>query len=152
MKQANSNHCFVCGLLNQYGLQLSFYDTAPGEVTSEVNVPDQYQGYPGIVHGGIVAALLDEVCGRAYLGREQPRFMYTARLEVRYRKNVPVGVPLRVIGKALESKSRTATSSGKIIGPDGGVLAEANALLVEIPDEFIESIDFDALGWKVFED
>jgi acyl-coenzyme A thioesterase PaaI-like protein len=152
MKQANSHHCFVCGLSNQYGLQLSFYDSAHGEVTSDLTVPEHYQGYPGIVHGGIVAALLDEVCGRAHLGGNQPRFMYTARLEIRYRKNVPVGVPLRIIGKILNSKSKTATSSGTIIGPKGEVLAEANALLVEVPEEFMKSNDFDALGWKVYDD
>jgi acyl-coenzyme A thioesterase PaaI-like protein len=152
MKQANSSHCFVCGLSNQYGLQLSFYDTAVGEVTSNVNIPDHYQGYPGIVHGGIVAALLDEVCGRAHMGGNKPRFMYTARLEIRYRKNVPVGVPLKVIGRVLNSKSRTATSSGIIVGPGEEVLAEADALLVEIPEDFVESIDFDELGWKVYDD
>lgn len=152
MKQANSSHCFVCGIENQFGLQLSFYNTASGEVSCNVTVPGQYQGYPGIVHGGIVAALLDEVCGRAHMGGEQPRFMYTARLEVRYRKNVPVGVPLSVIGRVLNSKSRTATSSGIIFGPKGEVLAEADALLVEIPEEFIDSIDFDELGWKVCDD
>lgn len=152
MKQANSSHCFVCGLANQSGLQLSFYDTAPGEVTTEISVPNHYQGYPGIVHGGIVAALLDEVCGRAHMGGEKPRFMYTARLEIRYRKNVPVGVPLKIIGRVLSSKSRTATSSGVIVGSEGEVLAEADALLVEIPDEFIESLDFDELGWKVYDD
>lgn len=152
MKQANSSHCFVCGLSNIYGLRLSFYDTSPGQVTTEVTVPDHYQGYPGIVHGGVVAALLDEVCGRAHMGGEQPRFMYTARLEVRYRKSVPVGVPLSIIGRALNSKSRTAKSSGKIVGPEGEVLAEADALLVDIPEEIIESLDFEKLGWKVYED
>lgn len=152
MKQANSSHCFVCGLSNLYGLQLSFYETAPGEVTSEVTVSERYQGYPGIVHGGIVAAMLDEVCGRAHMGGEQPRFMYTARLEVHYRKNVPVGVPLKVIGRVLNSKSRTAKSSGIIVGLEGEVLAEADALMVEISEEFIDSLDFDKLGWKVYEE
>jgi len=152
MKQANSSDCFVCGKANKLGLQLSFYETAPGEVTCEYTVPEQYQGYPGIVHGGIVAAMLDEVCGRAYMGEEPPRFMYTARLEIRYRKNVPIGKPLRIIGKTQKRKSRTATSSGVILGPDGAVLAEADALLVDVPEDTYKSIDLEALGWKVYED
>jgi acyl-coenzyme A thioesterase PaaI-like protein len=152
MKQANSLNCFVCGITNKFGLQLTFYNTAPGEVTCEYTVPVRYQGYPGVVHGGIVTAMLDEVCGRTYMGGDPPRFMYTARLEIRFRKNVPTEKPLRIIGKAQKSKSRTATSSGVIYGPDGDVLAEADALLVDIPEEIYNSVDLEVLGWKVYED
>lgn len=152
MKQPNSLDCFVCGRANKFGLKLTFFETAPGEVTCEYTVPDQYQGYPGIVHGGVVAAMLDEVCGRAYMGGDPPRFMYTARLEIRYRKNVPIGKPLQIIGKTQKRKSRTATSTGIIYGPDGDILAEADALLVDVPDDAFKSIDIEALGWKVYED
>lgn len=150
MRQPNSRYCFVCGLSNAFGLQLRFDLTAPGEVTCLYTVPERYQGFPGVVHGGIVAAMLDEVCGRAHMGIDPPRFMYTARLEVRYRKNVPVEQPLRIVGKALKSKSRTATSSGVIYGPQGEVLAEADALLVDVPQEFLQGADLEALGWKVY--
>ena len=91
MKQPNSNHCFVCGRNNPYGLHLKFYESSPGEVTVEYIVPEQFQGYPGVVHGGVVAAILDEVTGRTQMGGDPPRFMFTARLDIRYRKNVPTG-------------------------------------------------------------
>lgn len=152
MRQANSRDCFVCGLANPIGLKLRFDITAPGEVTTLYTVPECYQGFPGVVHGGIVAAMLDEVCGRVHMGDDPPRFMYTARLEVRYRKNVPVEQPLRVVGTALKSKSRTATSTGVIYGPEGEVLAEADALLVDVPQEFIQGADLEALGWRVYEE
>ena len=116
MKQANSRHCFVCGLENPAGLHLHFYESAPGEVTADYTVEKQHQGYPGIVHGGIVAAMLDEVTGRVHMGpTSKPRFMFTARLDVRYRKPVPVGKPLRLVGKAGEGKSRTATAKGYLM-------------------------------------
>ena len=150
MRQPNSRSCFVCGLSNQFGLQLRFDITAPGEVTSLFTVPERYQGFPGVVHGGIVAAMLDEVCARAHIGIDPPRFMYTARLEVRYRKNVPVEQPLRIVGTALKSKSRIATSSGVIYAPDGEVLVEADALLVDVPQEYLQGADLEALGWKVY--
>jgi acyl-coenzyme A thioesterase PaaI-like protein len=121
-------------------------------VTTLYTVPEQYQGFPGVVHGGIVAAMLDEVCARANVGVDPPRFMYTARLEIRYRKNVPVEQPLRVVGRVVKSKTRTATSSGVIYGPDGDVLAEADALLVDVPQEFIQGADLQALGWRVYEE
>ncbi len=78
--------------------------------------------------------------------------MYTARLEIRYRKNVPVGQPLRIIGRTVKSKSRTATATGAIYGPDGELLAEADALLVDVPADYRESADPEALGWKVYEE
>jgi len=152
MKQPNSNHCFVCGRKNPFGLHLEFYETNPGEVTVEYTVPEQYQGYPGVVHGGVVAAMLDEVAGRAHMGGHPPRFMYTAKLSIKYRKNVPTCQPLRIIGRAGPSRERTAVSSGQIIGPDGDVLAEAEVVLVNVPDEVVNSVDLEALGWKVDEE
>lgn len=152
MKQPNSKHCFVCGRENPYGLKLNFYETTPGEVVVEYTVPEQFQGYPGVVHGGVVAAILDEVTGRVHMGGFPPRFMFTARLDVRYHKNVPVGKPLRIVGYAGKSKERTATASGKIFGPEGDLLAEAEALLVNVPDEITDQVDLEALGWKVYPD
>ena len=152
MKQPNSKHCFVCGRENPYGLKLKFYETAPGEVEVEYTVPEQYQGYPGVVHGGVVAAMLDEVTGRVHMGGDPPRFMFTARLDVRYRKNVPVGQPLRIIGHAGKSRERTAIATAQIFGPDGDVLAEAEAVLVNVPDEIKDQVDLDELGWKVYPD
>jgi acyl-coenzyme A thioesterase PaaI-like protein len=149
-RQPNSRHCFVCGLGNPYGLQLRFDLTGPDEVTTHFTVPDKFEGFPGVVHGGIVAAMLDEVCARVHMGIDPPRFMYTASLEVRYRRNVPVEQPLRIVGKALKRKSRTATSSGVIYGPTGEVLAEAKALLVDVPQEMLSEVDLEALGWKVY--
>ena len=151
-KQPNSLNCFVCGIENPCGLHLKFYTTGPGEVTADYTVPDCYQGYPGIVHGGIVAAILDEITGRAYMGSQPPRFMYTARLEMRYRGNVPVGQPLRLVGQAGKSKGRTATATGRIYDQAGVLLAEAEALLVDVPSDIAGGVDLDTLGWKVYPD
>jgi acyl-coenzyme A thioesterase PaaI-like protein len=150
--QPNSLHCFVCGLENHNGLQLRFYETGPGEVTADYTVPDHFQGYPGVVHGGIVTAMLDEVTGRAHMHGELTRFMYTAKLEIRFRKNVPIGQPLRVVGQVEKSKTRMVSSIGMIYGPDGDLLAEAKALLINIPEDAIKDVDLEALGWKVYED
>ncbi len=150
--QPNSRHCFVCGLANPSGLQLRFYETGPGEVTADYTVPDHFQGYPGVVHGGIVTAMLDEVTGRAHMHGEQTRFMFTAKLEIRFRKNVPIGEPLRVVGHVEKSKTRMASSIGKIYGPDGDLLAEAKALLVNLPEDGINDVDLEALGWKVYDE
>jgi acyl-coenzyme A thioesterase PaaI-like protein len=152
MKQANSRNCFVCGVDNSYGLHLEFYETAPGEVVSDYTIPDHFQGYPGVAHGGIVATILDEISGRAHIGAVPPRFMYTARIEIRYRQNVPTGEPLKIVGKAGKSKGRMATATGEIFNQSGTLLAEADALLVDIPQEIVENTDLEKLGWKVYPD
>jgi acyl-coenzyme A thioesterase PaaI-like protein len=152
-KQPNSRHCFVCGVENPIGLHLKFYETAPGEVTADMNLPNIYQGYPGIVHGGVIAAMLDEAAGRAHMGPvDAPRFMFTARLDIRYRKNVPVGQPLRLIGRAGPTKSRTAEAFSAIYDLEGTLLADAVVLLVNVPDRMVQTTDLAALGWQVYPD
>jgi len=155
VKQPNSKQCFVCGLENPIGLKMHFYLSGHGEVTAEYTVPERYQGYPGIVHGGIVASILDEVMGRAHMLAGNPdnsRFMYTARMTIKYRQHVPIGEPLRIVGCALKSRSKSATSKAAIYNSEGAVLAEAEGLLIDVPSETLESSDLEALGWKVYPD
>lgn len=148
--QPSAKHCFVCGVTNPFGLKLRFYSTGPDEVTAAIRVPEEYQGYPGVTHGGIVAAMLDEACGRCQMGSTPPRFMYTARLEIRYRRNVPIGQPLRLVGKAGQRKGRKAECSAYIYNEEGVLLAEATALMVDMPASAFADADLEALGWKVY--
>lgn len=148
--QPNSRCCFVCGMENPIGLHLRFYETGPGEVTADFTAPEKYQGYPGVVHGGIVAAMLDEAAGRSHMGGDPPRFMYTARLNVCYRKNVPVGQPVRIVGRAGKSRERVAEATSAIYNMDGVLLAEADAVLVNVPGDIANGISLEDLGWKVY--
>ncbi|RPI26444.1 MAG: PaaI family thioesterase [Chloroflexota bacterium] len=150
--QPSSRRCFVCGVENPSGLRLKFYNCGPGEVTADYTAPEHYQGYPGVVHGGIVAAMLDEAAGRSHMGGDPPRFMYTARLSISYRKNVPTGQLLRLVGHAGKSKGRTAMATSEIYDQSGTLLAEAEAVLVDVPVGVIANTDLDALGWKVYPD
>ncbi len=151
-KQPNSRSCFVCGRENLTGLNMSFYETSPGEVFADYTVSEEYQGYPGVVHGGVIAAILDEASGRSQMGPGPSRFMFTAQLSIRYRKPVPVGQPLKVLGHAGESKGRVARATGEIYGPDGLLLAQADAVLVDVPQETLTAIDPAVLGWQVYPD
>jgi acyl-coenzyme A thioesterase PaaI-like protein len=151
-KQPNSLNCFVCGVENPVGLHLAFYEQPNGEVTCDVTLPPRYQGYPGIVHGGIVASMLDEIAGRAAMQGNAARFMMTARLEVRYRKPVPIGQPLRLVGRLSRRRGRLTDVQGEIRLLDGSVAAEAQALLSDIPDIFQGVSDPERLGWRVYPD
>ena len=149
----NSRNCFICGLENPVGLKLRFYEIAPGEIETTYTAPDHFQGYPGVLHGGIVATILDETSGRAFGGTEEsPRFMFTAKLEVVYRKNVPIGKPLRIVGKAVKDKGRSAEGWAGIYDAETDVLlAEGKTILANIPAEKLAGISNDAKpGWKVY--
>jgi acyl-coenzyme A thioesterase PaaI-like protein len=151
MKQPNSRQCFVCGTENPVGLRLMFYQAASGEVTAEFTPPEHYQGYPGVLHGGITASILDEAAGRAQMGNFSPRFMFTAKLVVRYRKSVPVGQMLKIIGRAGKNKGRFAEGWAGIYNADGELLAEADSLLVDAPNP-PEARELEKMGWKVYPD
>ena len=145
-KQPNSRMCFICGLENPVGLHLHIYETEPGVVETIYVAPEHFQGYPGVLHGGIVGAIIDEISGRALMGSDpmNPRFMFTARLEVKYRKNVPIGKPLKIVGKAGKAKS------GIYEAETGELLAEGTTLLMNVPSDQIDPSSLDELGWKVY--
>jgi len=151
-KQANGRNCFVCGVENPHGLHMIFYGVGPGEVEAKYVIPEHYQGYPGIAHGGVVAAMLDEVAGRAFTREEFPRFMFTARLSIRYRKPVPIGQPLLLKGHAREEKGRVSIAVGEIYDKNGNILAEAEVVLSEIPLDVLSNLVSDPRDWKVYPD
>ena len=153
-KQPNSKMCFICGLENPVGLKLKIYEVEPGVIESEYAAPEHFQGYPGVLHGGIVATILDEISGRAHMGTaDAPRFMFTAKLEVKYRKNVPTGKLLKIVGRAGKSKGRSAEAWAVIYdAASGELLAEGNTLLINVPEETLDKANAAELGWKVYPD
>ena len=152
--QPNSKMCFICGLENPVGLKLRIYETEPGVVETAYTAPEYFQGYPGVLHGGIIATIIDEVSGRSLMGTaEQTRFMFTARIEVKYRKNVPIGKPLRIVGKALKDRGHSAEAWAGIYDADSGeLLAEGNTVLVNVPQDRMDMSSLEEMGWKVYPD
>ena len=69
-KQPNSKMCFVCGLENDFGLKSRFYNLENGELMALFSPCTQHQGYPGRLHGGIAAAILDETMCRTIISHE----------------------------------------------------------------------------------
>ena len=152
-RQPNSKHCFICGMENPVGLHLHIYETAPGEVESIYIAPEYFQGYPDVLHGGIVAALIDEISSRAQMGSDplNPRFMFTAKLEVKYRRNVPIGRQLKIIGKAGKSKAKSAEAWAGIYDAETNeLLAEGTTLLINVPDDQLDRSRLNDLGWKIY--
>jgi hypothetical protein len=120
-QQPSSKWCFVCGVENQGGLHVTFFNDGSKQCFARVILGNTFQSYPGIAHGGILATLLDETMGRALLTEgdpiNTPKFLFTARLEIRY---------------------------------NGTVAVEASATLVEIPPDKVQEMKSQDVGWQVY--
>ncbi|MCA9963563.1 MAG: PaaI family thioesterase [Anaerolineales bacterium] len=148
-KQPNSDFCFVCGRKNPHGLYMTFFDNGQNEVYSDYTVPAAFQGYPGIVHGGVVAAMLDEVVARVAMIADHHHFMMSVKLEVKYRHPVPTEQPLRVVGRIERLRGRLGKAVGEIYLPDGQLAAESAMTLADVPLELLQHTNLEALGWRI---
>lgn len=128
---------------------MTFYDNGRDEVTSEHCVPEEYQSYPGIVHGGVLAAMLDEVVGRVSMIEDHHHFMMSVKLEVKYRHPVPTETPLKIVGRIVRLRGRLGKAVGEIHLPDGTIGAESTMILADVPAEMLEGVNLEALGWRV---
>ena len=125
--------CFACGRLNEAGLHLDF-EVSRDRAETRFTPERRHEGYDGTVHGGIVAALLDETMGWAIF--HQGIWGVTARLNVAFRKPVRVGEELRVVGEVAKQRSRAIETRGTVSrARDGAVLAEANATFLVMSAE-----------------
>ncbi|OQY19952.1 MAG: thioesterase [Desulfobacteraceae bacterium 4572_35.1] len=121
-----SKHCFICGTENQFGLHTRFYQTDEKETVAVFTPRHEHQSYPGIAHGGISAALLDEVIGRAIMAYyDQNTFGVTIDLQLRYHKPVPLDVELQAVGRITKDRGRIFEGSGELLLPSGEVAVSA---------------------------
>jgi uncharacterized protein (TIGR00369 family) len=149
-KQPNSQMCFACGLENPIGLKMAFYQDAEGRVVAEFTPGDEHQGYPGVVHGGIVTAMLDETLGRVAIAAE--RWMVTGRINIRFRQPIPVGETLTIVGEVVTWKKRVLEARGEIRLADGQVGAEATGTFLEISPEQADGLEEALAFWRVVPD
>ena len=120
----NEGYCFGCGQNNPMGLKLHF--TRDGETLRTEFTPDKMlQGWPGLLHGGIVATLLDEVMSNVAYASGQT--CLTAEMELRQRKPIDINETLIVTAWITRHRSKIIETAGKICLKDGTVVAESTA-------------------------
>jgi uncharacterized protein (TIGR00369 family) len=124
----DDGHCFACGPKNPDGLHLAFERIGDDRVSATIALDQKYQGWRGIAHGGIVMMLLDEAMAHAS-GNAGERGM-TASMSVRFRKPVPLGVPLVLEGFVRWRRGRVLGLEGRLSGPDGVLLATSEGNFV----------------------
>lgn len=125
-RQNISKNCFVCGIENPIGLKAKFYSSQNDETIAVFASSEALQSYPGVLHGGISATILDETIGRAIMNKYgQNSFGVTIELSIKYKKPVPTGIELKVIGRIDKDKGRIFEGTGELYLPDGTVAVSA---------------------------
>jgi acyl-coenzyme A thioesterase PaaI-like protein len=132
-RQPGSALCFVCGTQNPHGLGLTFFDDGV-KVWTDVTAAEHHQSWPGVLHGGIIAAVLDETIARVAFVHD--RWVHTARLVMRYVKPGPLGEPMRATGELTKNATLLMEMRGKlVVARTGEVVAEATGTFVPLPAE-----------------
>lgn len=135
LRLANDHGCFGCGRLNDFGLQMVFRENPEGDgVWARVIPATRFEGYMGVIHGGVITAMLDEVMAWS-LYRDETWGM-TAQISVRFRKPVTVGEPVLAIGHIVSQRGRLFETRGELRREsDNVLLADATATFMRVRQE-----------------
>jgi uncharacterized protein (TIGR00369 family) len=126
-----TNICFGCGGANPRGMRLTFeQDDGARRIRGKFRIAEQYAGGPGMVHGGIIATLLDEAMGK--VNRFRGVRAVTAELKIDYVQPVPIDQEIVVEAREVEVKGRNLYHEGEIRNEQGDLLARGRARFVKI--------------------
>ncbi|NIP29298.1 MAG: hypothetical protein GTN99_01105 [Candidatus Dadabacteria bacterium] len=117
--------CFACDPSNKMGLRMKFFaDDKTGEVFTRINLQKHFEGFPGILHGGIQCALMDEVAFWAMFDKLK-KIGLTANIDLDYKKKVETLKEIEIRGKVGEIKNRRVVVDVKILNEDGNETASS---------------------------
>jgi len=126
--RAAYDRCFGCGVGNPVGLQLSDFTATPDGATAPFLTRSDHNGFHGVVHGGVIATALDEISAWACVLSEGV-FVFTAKLDIRYRKEVRTGAAYTLSGRVVERRGKRLRVESKLCSHDIA-LAESSGLFV----------------------
>lgn len=149
-KQPNSKMCFVCGLENKFGLKSRFYELEDGQLMAIFQPSDEHQGYPGRLHGGIAATILDETIGRAIMNSHSDIIWgVTVDFSMKLRKPVPMDGEIKVLARIVSEGTRSFQGEGEILLPDGQAAVVAKGKYLKMDIEKIADFDHEGDEWQV---
>ncbi len=123
-----AHNCFGCGTLNAGGLGLALH-IEPGRAWTDVALERRFEGWEGVIHGGILCAILDEVMAWALVGEDN--WGVTARMAVDFRRPIRVGLPIHAEGWITRARRRIVDTAGHIVDVSTGTeLATATGVYV----------------------
>ncbi len=123
--------CFVCGPKNPVGLKLDFHFSAPGfSAETELTFPSHFQGWDQVIHGGLLATVLDEVMVKAASSRDMA--CVTGEMTIKYLRPASPDTPYRLRGVVTTERGKLLTAEGTITDKDETVIAKASAKLIRV--------------------
>ncbi len=145
--------CFVCGIDNKFGLKSRFFEMENGELLGLFHPAVEHQGYPGRLHGGLAATILDETIGRAIMVRHQGDIWgVTIDFSVKYRKPVPLDTELRVVSRIIKESRRSFEGTGEILLADGTVAIQGTGRYLKVDIDSVAEMDVEGEEWFVIEE
>lgn len=151
-KKHNSNHCMVCGIENPFSLGARFYQMDNQELVCTFETKDFHQSYPGRLHGGMAAAILDETIGRAIDIIEPGAWAVTVELNIKYKKPIPLNAKLKAIGRITANNRRLFEAEGEILLEDGTVAATSWGRYMKLQDSSLAEETFSQGEWFVLQE
>jgi len=137
-KQNISKMCFVCGEKNDFGLHARFFETDTNELVAIINPSEKHQGYPGRLHGGIAATILDETIARSICnGKDEQLWGVTLELKTKFRKPIPLGQEIKIVARITNEGTRSFEGTGEIILPNGDIAVSAEGKYLKVSMEKI---------------
>jgi acyl-coenzyme A thioesterase PaaI-like protein len=125
--------CVVCGQENPYGLRIRYVREPDGGISAEWRPTANWEGFQGIVHGGIISTVLDEAMSKAVAAKNYKAL--TGELRVRFRHCVASGENLRIRGWVVEESKRLVKAQATLTAADGSERAHAWGSFLALPDE-----------------
>jgi uncharacterized protein (TIGR00369 family) len=122
--------CFACGKSNPHGLQLKIRKNGKDGVELDYAVPEQFAGWQGIAHGGIVATILDELM--AWACTEAGFHSVTGEMTVRFRRPLQTGVAIHGVGRITGMKGRLLLTESRLFNAAGELVAEATGKMMHV--------------------
>jgi len=135
---AARRYCFGCGDLNPAGLKLEFRFEGDKAV-ADFLPQERHQGYPGLVHGGVTAAALDEAMGWAMYALGV--WAMTGKMEVKFRQPLPLYQKATVSGEVVRNRGRWLEVQGEIRSQEGRLMAESCGLFMRVPEERVRELE-----------
>lgn len=141
--------CFVCGMNNSFGLKAKFYEMEDGQLMAIFQPADEHQGYPGRLHGGIAATILDETIGRAIMVKHSGNIWgVTIDFSMKLRKPVPLDGEIRVLARIVSEGRRFFLGEGEILLGDGQVAVAGSGKYLKMDIEKIAEFDHEGEDWQ----
>jgi acyl-coenzyme A thioesterase PaaI-like protein len=125
----NTDHCYVCGQANPHGLRIAFLPDGTNGSRASYTARSEHDGWPGVLHGGLAFALMDEALAWALFF--QGLRGVTARAQTSFRQPIRTGTPVVVRGWMVERHRKLITARAEVRTDDAAssLMAEMDATM-----------------------